>query len=348
MASGGRPVARPTVLVTHDHWGPLTGWGQFATRIAQALDAPLVRRSDVIESAEYDVQFDVVHPSGIVQRSAGCRKHVVYTMCEVSRLRQDWVDNINRCADLVVVPAPAIVGWMWGSCVSKKIVICPPGVPQVFYDVSRRRVANDRFVFGSMFADHLSPVRKGYYSLVDCFLRAFPDGKASDDTPVFLEIVRNVGDCDVHDPLLPFIRVRKATLSNKEVASWMVSIDCYVNASRGEGFCLPTLESAVTGAHIISSVWGGPSEYVGHLSVVGAATVVSTTPGRPYALGYADSPPEARWEVPDEASMIEAMRQAAATDRTGTNTESPDPMLVENYSMAAFADRLRKIIEEIA
>ncbi len=61
---------------------------------------------------------------------------------------------------------------------------------------------------------------------------------------------------------LPELAVPSATLSDEELAELHAAADCFVSATRGEGFGLGLFEAAIMGTNVITPLYGGQSDFL--------------------------------------------------------------------------------------
>lgn len=138
----------------------------------------------------------------------------------------------------------------------------------------------DTFVFGTLGTWH---ERKGFHDLLRAYFSAF---KRSDDVELHIrtssmeskltikkfeekviaeiaEIAAEFGDTDYpRSKKQPRIKLLTGTsLTEQEVITWLGSLDCFVNASYGEGLGIPQMWALAQGVRLVTSDFGAVGEF---------------------------------------------------------------------------------------
>ncbi|MDB5312573.1 MAG: mshA 7 [Gemmataceae bacterium] len=215
-----------------------------------------------------------------------------FTMWETDTLPGDAIATLNRCG-LVVVPSS------WGAdCFRANGVTVPMEVVPLGYDpeVFRPSALGDGCcVFGTAGALDAGGLRKNVQRVIDLFRRAFP---VETDARLWVKITPS--SPPVRTSADPRIEVVQRSLSPAELADWYRSLTAFVNGSFGEGFGLHLLEAMACGRPLISTTFGGVTEFfdravgyeVKHQLVEARNTIYS-----------------GRWADPDDGEMIGQMRR---------------------------------------
>ncbi|MDB5297170.1 MAG: tetratricopeptide repeat protein [Phycisphaerales bacterium] len=112
------------------------------------------------------------------------------------------------------------------------------------------------------------------------------------------------------------------TLTGDEMAALYAAADCYVTPYKGEAFNMPALEAVACGLPVIATA-GGPTDAFGDDSVV--RRIRSTIVGV-----VADGRPCQALE-PDEAHLLELMRQAAVDPGWAASAREAGPAFARNH-----------------
>lgn len=126
---------------------------------------------------------------------------------------------------------------------------------------------------------------------------------------------------------LPQVEIVTGHLSHEDYLDFHHDSDCYVTATRGEGWCLPAFEAAILSKPVIAPTWGGQRDYLdprhrNHRLIGGQWTPAITMPvvervdvGGREALRATTSAPTGmtarqNWLEPDLHDLRQAMRAA--------------------------------------
>ena len=182
------------------------------------------------------------------------KKDIVYfTMWEATRLPRQAVLNLNNTVG-VMVPSE------WQQCVFSaqgvnapmfKVPLC---IDTDLYHFSPRN-RGDVFVFGAAGRTAVGGCRKRLVDVVEAFQKAF-DG---------VDDVRLEVKCFPDDPEIACedsrVVLKREFWTREQLAEWYRNIDCYVSASRGEGWSWHAHEAMATGRTVLAVNFGGISEF---------------------------------------------------------------------------------------
>jgi glycosyltransferase involved in cell wall biosynthesis len=232
-------------------------------------------------------------PPHLLHRLRPNRDTVAFTMWETDALPAGAVAALNRCR-MVIVPS------CWGAdCFRANGVRVPIEVVPLGYDpevFSPSPPAMDGpVIFGTAGALDAGGLRKNVQRVIDLFRRAFPTER---EVRLRVKITPTSPMVQTHGDSR--IEVVQRSLSPVELTAWYQSLTAYVNASFGEGFGLHLLEAMACGRPLISTRFGGVSEFfdesvgyvVGHHLIEARNAVYS-----------------GRWADPNDDEIIEQIRR---------------------------------------
>lgn len=194
---------------------------------------------------------------------------------ETTQLPPEWVKLYNRM-DEIWVPSAFCRDSFLESGVQVPVSIIPHGVDTGVFSPSlshQRHALHEHFCFMSMGElweykgfDILLQAYFEEFSAADQVLLAIklrarpgcPDGFAHESVCAFIESVRE----KIGRKKFPLLFLDYREKSRSEIARFLDAGDAYVCTSRGEGFCLPLLESMSLGKIVISTAFGGQMDYL--------------------------------------------------------------------------------------
>jgi len=253
-------------------------------------------------------------PPHLLHRFHPDRRTAAFTMWETDLLPASAVAALNRCG-LVIVPSRWGADCFRANGVTTPIEVVPLGHDPKSYhpgneeflggtgfqpvQVKQHRLeagaTQDRFTFGTAGALDDGGLRKNVQRVIDLFRRAFPR-----EADVALRVKITPASPPVNTYGDPRIDAIACSFSPAKLADWYRSLSVYVNASFGEGFGLHLLEAMACGRPLISTSFGGPSEFFD--DSVGYKV--------PYHLVQArNAIYRGSWADPDDAAIIRAMRE---------------------------------------
>ncbi len=212
-----------------------------------------------------------------------------FTMYEATALPENWVSNINRFCERLIVPSQFCYDVFEGQGVEKPIHIVPGGIdPQM--PLYTREI--DRPYTFLCLADRGS--RKGYDLVWQAFYDVFGDDpnvrlvtKMRQDPEGLVNYLSEAGS-DYRTSLF------KSDV--EKVKDIYANVDCMVFPTRGEGYGLPPREAAACGVPTICTRWSG------------TADVDNWGIGIGYKLKRSLLPGNGLWAEPNYEELKEAMR----------------------------------------
>lgn len=183
------------------------------------------------------------------------RRNTIYTMWESTRLRPEWVKNLNAY-DTVFVPN----AWN-ANCFSASGVTAPIQVVPLFVDHTVFKPtplpASDIVVFGSAGRMAHGGVRKGLGFVLEAFQKAFPKRKYRD---VRLRL-KLWPDCPFNASDDFRIDVTKAYMPPERLCDWFRSLHVYVSGSTAEGWGLFPCQALACGRPVMAAQFAGHAEF---------------------------------------------------------------------------------------
>jgi len=234
------------------------------------------------------------------------RRRVGWSMLEVTGLPTTWVDGCNAM-DEVWVPASFNVETFRASGVRVPIGVMPLGVDVDYYhpQITGFRPSS-RFTFLSVF-------EWGERKAPEVLLRAFAEEfKKSDDVALMVSVFNRDPTIDVAAEIAklnlpdgpPILVMLNAEFDDAQMGSLYRSADCFVLATRGEGWGMPVLEAMACGLPTIATNWSGPADFLSDATgyPLEVASMVPAVARCPYYAGF-------DWAEPDGDHLRFLMRQ---------------------------------------
>lgn len=250
-----------------------------------------------------------------------------------------WVDEINSTINLITVVSRFVAKVLRDNGVSAPIKVVGNGVDHLKRStVARPRAGGDKFRFL-----HISSCfpRKGVDALLAAWVSAFD---ADCDVELIIKTFPNPHNRVANDleslrsayPRHAPIRLIEAEYDAAEMRELYELADCVVCPSRGEGFGLPLAEAAALGAPILTTAYGGQSDFC--------------TPQTAWLCDYSFAPsqshldvPGSVWVEPDVGSLartLAACRNATPESRAQRARAAQD-LVLDRYSWDAVAAATR-------
>lgn len=214
-----------------------------------------------------------------------CNNHSFREVWVVSPfVRRAFVDS-GVSEDRVHVVEPGLWGGPWASCGYSEDQLLAGSCSTVTLD--------NPFTFGAMGTWH---ARKGFHRLVEAYWRAFRrddpvqlvirtsvfgKGKTIREfkeqiTAEMREIAAALGDDGFpSSKRQPRVRLLLGTdATDQEIIDWLGTLDCYANATFGEGLGIPHIWAKCQGVPMVSSAYGAVGEMLSSFCEQGSEDVV--------------------------------------------------------------------------
>ncbi|WP_299757287.1 glycosyltransferase [uncultured Chloroflexus sp.] len=229
-----------------------------------------------------------------------------YTMLEVNGLPADWIAACNRM-DEIWTPSRWGAETFAAAGVYRPIHVMPLGYdPEHFNTQIPAYRLDNRFTFLSIF-------EWGERKAPELLLRAYCSAFSRNDDVVLILRINNfdrsisvsqqIANLRLPPDSPPIVILYNQYLSRAQLGSLYRSADCFVLATRGEGWGLPILEAMACGLPVIATNWSAQTEFfraeVGF--PVNVRTLVPAEAKCPYYTGWS-------WAEPDFDHLVWLMR----------------------------------------
>ena len=211
-------------------------------------------------AAGFDVKTDESEEGGLylttVQgiKSSLCRGRVVIMMWETDTLPPDVVGSLNS-AKAVITISNWCADMFRDSGVSVPIHVIHPGFDSAVFELNDRIPLSEETIFTTV-ARIRKDRRKGIPELISAFLIAFPNRP---DVTLRIKVGRDDEVPEISSSRIQFIRDE---LTPPQLALLYQTSSAYINSSFGEGFGLCPLEAMACGCPVISTYWGGVTDFL--------------------------------------------------------------------------------------
>jgi len=199
------------------------------------------------------------------------------TMFETDRLPEGWVDRLNKM-DLIWVPTSfARAVFEGGGVDAKRLRVVPEAVDTALFDPTKHAAldvmaADSRYKFLSVFKWE---ERKGWDILLRAFLAEFPSPDSG--AALYIRTTAYHSDSEFEERVATFARetlkmapdaplshiiILKDELPLQDLPRLYAGADCFVLASRGEGWGRPHIEAMAMGVPTMATNWSGNTEFM--------------------------------------------------------------------------------------
>lgn len=231
---------------------------------------------------------------------------VLFTMWETDTLPRSFVRWLGQY-DQILVPCTHNVGLFSQHHSDVKLVTL--GVDRFIWK-PRTRPDNPVFRFaagGSLWH------RKG----LDIVVKAF-QALNLPNTELHIKAAPHAADTPT-TPLGPNVFLHRQWMTEQETVTWFHQADCFIAASRGEGFGLMPLQAISAGIPTILSTTTGQTEFA-HLATY------------QIPCGTSPAPTIGNWDEPNLDALIEAMRDAYNNKDRNNQTAKTKASRASEYS----------------
>ena len=248
----------------------------------------------------------VVYGQGdVFQKNTGKYK-IGFTMLETTGIPKEWVRQCNLM-DEVWVPSSFNVETFRNSGVTVPLHVIPLGFDPNYYNPKIRSYKNhDKYTFLSVFE---WGERKAPEVLLKAYSKAFTK---KDDVVLLCKVINNDPAVNVEEQIkqlnLPedgpeIIFLYNTKFRDYDMPTLYRSADCFVTATRGEGWGMPILEAMACGLPTIATNWSSQTDFFNENNgyPVAVQNLIDAKAKCPYYEGF-------QWANASEESLIEQMR----------------------------------------
>lgn len=267
-----------------------------------------------------------VAPPHLLHRYKLDGRTVVFTMWETDSLPAEGVRQLNR-SGLVIVPSRWGARCFRDSGVSVPIEVVPLGHDPEVFQPSSGVNSSEECTFGTAGALDEGGMRKNVQRVIDLFRRTFAGEKSAR-----LKVKITPRSPRVETYKDSRIEVIDTSLSPTALAAWYRSLDCFVNASAGEGFGLHLLEAMACGVPLISTTFGGVGAFFD--SRVGYEVGYKLVAARNAIYG-------GNWADPNDGELAERLREVF---RDRAKARRLGAAAAEHAQQFRWEDTIRKLV----
>jgi glycosyltransferase involved in cell wall biosynthesis len=167
-----------------------------------------------------------------------------------------------------------------------------------------------RFVFNTI----ATPIeRKNLIGLMRAYFKAFEGYedvvlriKSNGDESLFKKMLNDAMEQSGISGRRPLVKIFQGQWPVAEIREFYLDSNCYVSATRGEGFGLPEMEASLCGRPVITTNWGAAPEVLAGRENVHLVDYNLVPVFNMYGIGCYE--PEQLWADPKDDSLVEAMR----------------------------------------
>lgn len=303
-------------------------------------------------------------------------KRIAMTTWETQPIPDDYAYGLAKY-DAVIVPSEFVADAISSHETTLTVpLIVPHGFDPNFWPAASPQADREPDLLGidpfRFYSIGAWGERKNTLGLLSAYLHAF---SAADAVQLMLivdnadldEIRSLIARSGIRDVDLPEIHIPDKTLTESELVELHAMGDCFVSATRGEGWGLGLFEAAIVGRHVIAPMWGGQADFledypftwpISHqfTPCFGSETRerVIQSDGQNVQVSRITTPPgvdcKQLWAEPDLMELASCMRSLYE------NREAQDPSiqrtaraeLEQRFSYQAVGKMLAQTLQEIA
>jgi GT2 family glycosyltransferase len=241
-------------------YGPGTVFGVPESGVSKPYMLEVIRRRKVDPSG-----VQVSYGQADAFRTKPGKYKIGFTMLEVDGLPSSWVESANMM-DEVWTPSTFNLETFSRSGVNKPIHVIPLGInPAYFNPGIKGYQVRGPFTFLSLF-------EWGERKAPEILLKAFNDEFRSTEDVVLIckaynqdpsvKIANQVKAFDLKAAGGRIVFSVNELVPGYQLGSIYRSVDCFVLATRGEGWGLPIMEAMACGLPVIATNWSGPADFL--------------------------------------------------------------------------------------
>ena len=143
----------------------------------------------------------------------------------------------------------------------------------------------------------------------------------------------------------PKIAIYGDCWSDEKMRQLHLDCDCWVDATRGEGFGLPQLDAAAMGNPVITTGWGAQIEIVDDPQITKALVPYELIPVDPKMAKIGVYDENQQWANPDLSALAKAMQEAVFSQWNKRISQAD--CILKEYGEFTIGARLNKLLERV-
>jgi glycosyltransferase involved in cell wall biosynthesis len=216
--------------------------------------------------------------ASIISYVPQCKFKICVTTWETDRLPREYAELLDQYFDLVIVPSEHSKSSLESAGLMVEVVVLPHAIGPIWTSAERQWNHDDPYIFYSIGA---WGERKNLLGLIKAYFTEFePDEKVrlaiktdqvDDDTIAALKL-----GCNLRE--FPMLAFDVGWLNEASLLQYHQDCNCYVTATRGEGFGLGAFEACALGQPVIAPEEGGQATFLDSYEGVYAPVGCMKTP----------------------------------------------------------------------
>jgi hypothetical protein len=277
------------------------------------------------------------------------KRRIGITVWETTRIPKEWVAPLNELDDVWTVSKHSKKS-IEASGVDHDVKIVNEGVDTSvfapFVKPADRPV--DDFVFFSVFKWEK---RKSPVTLIQAFAEEFKDGeRARLILQCFNPFMQNFNPYEamfsMNLPSHAPIKIIPPVAKRSDLARYYKTADCFVFPTKGESWGLPAMESMAVGVPVITTNWGGTTEFVSKDNgwLIDVESMEEPNDAMFFKPDMFDKGNE--WAVPSKKHLRELMRYAFEhKDECVKKGDNAASLVEKNYSWESVTKVTKKLLK---
>ena len=302
---------------------------------------------NLIRQRKFNKHFpQVVYGQGDVFYKNTGKYKIGFTMLETTGIPAEWVRQCNMMNE-VWVPSHFNVETFKNSGVNVPIHVIPLGIDPNYYNpLITSYKKHKKYTFLSVFE---WGERKAPDILLKAYSKAF---MKIEDVVLVCKVINNDGSINIDEEIrklnLPedgpeIIFLYNTKFADYDMATLYRSVDCFVIATRGEGWGMPILEAMACGLPAIATNWSSQVDFFNETNgyPVDVDRLIDARAKCPYYEGF-------QWANPSEEHLIYQMRYVFEHQKDSREKGMAASLEVrKNWTWDSAADKIIERLKEI-